>query len=169
MPWIPENPILGPIEERDAFSFSISYEDEFGASGDPVTITTTTPFTGVTVVDNNISGTYIDAFDQQVIKYRTIQDTFVEVQKWADIDTTELWGVYHFIQDPRDFVDFEFIATSGSETQTYSVRINNSLDYDKRQLAKYVNPAGIIVTWTNASGQTVSWINSNNETIEWTT
>jgi len=167
MPWFPTSTTLGPVDERDSFTFSISYQDALGGSF-PVSITPVTPVSGVTVTGNTISGIYEDVFDQ-TIKYRNKDDTFTDVQKWNEIDIIRLYGVYHFIQDPRDYIDFAFIASADSATRTYNVRVNNSLDYDKRQLARYVNPSGIIVTWANTSGQTVTWTNNTNNEITWTT
>ena len=174
MGFLPTNTILGPVDEEEQFSFTITYE-----STDPITGTTSSSSVevieldedpGVEVInDNNITGAYVDAFDQQLIKYRNKDDTFTNVQKWGEIDTQRLYGVYHFIQDPRMYRDFRFLASAGGNSQEYVVRLNNNLDYDKRQLAKYVNPAGIVVTWTNTGGNTITWVDSNNNEITWTT
>ena len=167
MGWSPSNTTLGTVDERDAFSFTITYTNISGQS-ENVTITTNDSDSGVIITNNTISGIYQDVFDQ-TIKYRTKQDTFVEVQKWSEINTDELYGVYHFIQDPATTKTYTFEATAGGASQTYSIIVNNSLDYDKRQLAKYVNPKGIIVTWTNANGNTITWVDNNNNEITWTT
>jgi len=167
MGWSPSNTTLGTVDERDAFSFTITYTNISGQS-ENVTITTNDSDSGVIITNNTISGIYQDVFDQ-TIKYRTKQDTFVEVQKWSEINTDELYGVYHFIQDPATTKTYTFEATAGGASQTYSIIVNNSLDYDKRQLAKYVNPEGIIVTWTNANGNTITWVDNNNNEITWTT
>jgi len=167
MGWSPSNTTLGTVDERDAFSFTITYTNISGQS-ENVTITTNDSDSGVIITNNTISGIYQDVFDQ-TIKYRTKQDTFVEVQKWSEINTDELYGVYHFIQDPATTKTYTFEATAGGASQTYSIIVNNSLDYDKRQLARYVNPEGIIVTWTNANGNTITWVDNNNNEITWTT
>ena len=168
MGWSPSNTTLGTVDERDAFSFTITYTDDITQQSEDVTITANDPDPDVVITDNNIAGQYEDVFDQ-TIKYRTKQDTFVEVQKWSEINTDELYGVYHFIQDPATTKTYTFEATAGGASQTYSIVVNNSLDYDKRQLAKYVNPVGIVITWTNASGNTITWVDSNNNEITWTT
>ena len=168
MGWSPSNTTLGTVDERDAFSFTITYTDDITQQTEDVTITANDPDSNVVITDNNITGQYEDVFDQ-TIKYRTKQDAFVEVQKWSEINTTELYGVYHFIQDPTQTKTYTFEAMAGGASQIYSIVVNNSLDYDKRQLAKYVNPVGIVITWTNASGNTITWIDSNNNEITWTT
>jgi len=168
MGWNPSNTTLSTVDERDTFSFTITYTDDITQQSEDVTITANDPDPDVVITDNNIAGQYEDVFDQ-TIKYRTKQDTFVEVQKWSEINTNELYGVYHFIQDPTPTKTYTFIASAGGASQTYSIIVNNSLDYDKRQLAKYVNPTGIVITWTNASGNTITWVDSNNNEITWTT
>lgn len=167
MGWNPSNTTLGTVDERDTFSFTITYTDDITQQSEDVTIIANDPDPDVVTTDNNIAGQYEDVFDQ-TIKYRTKQDTFVEVQKWNEIGD-DIYGVYHFIQDPATTKTYTFIASAGSVSQTYSIVVNNSLDYDKRQLARYVNPAGIVVTWRNASGQTITWVDSNNNEITWTT
>lgn len=167
MGWSPSNTTLGTVDEGDAFNFTITYTN-VGGQSENVTITTNDLDPGVIITNNNIAGKYEDVFDQ-TIKYRTKQDTFVEVQKWSEINTAELYGIYHFIQDTARTKTYTFVATAGAASQTYSVIVNNDLDYDKRQLAKYVNPTGLIVTWTNLNGQTVQWLNSNNQIVVWET
>lgn len=168
MGWIPSNSVLVSVDEGDLFNKTITYTDDITQQSEDVTIVANDPDPGVVITDNNIAGRYEDVFDQ-TIKYRTKQDTFVEVQKWSEINTTELYGVYHFIQDSRNSKTYTFEATAGSNNKTYSIIVANDIDYDKRQLAKYVNPTGLIVTWTNLNGQTVKWLNSNNQTVVWET
>ena len=168
MGWSPSNTTLGTVDERDTFSFTITYTDDITQQSEDVTITANDPDSNVVITNNTIAGKYEDVFDQ-TIKYRTVQDTFVEVQKWSQVNTQELYGVYHFIQDTATTRTYTFEATAGSASQTYSIIVNNDMDYDKRQLAKYVNPTGLIVTWTNAAGDIVEWINNNNETVVWET
>ena len=168
MGWSPSNTTLATVDERDTFSFTITYTDDITQQSEDVTITANDPDSNVVITNNNIAGKYEDVFDQ-TIKYRTKQDTFVEVQKWSEINTEELYGVYHFIQDTATTRTYTFEATAGSASQTYSIIVNNDIDYDKRQLARYVNPTGLIVTWTNAAGDIVEWVNNNNETVVWET
>jgi len=168
MGWLPSSTTLGTVDEGDVFNFTITYSDDITGLPGTVTLIANDPDPSVIITNNNIAGKYEDIFDQ-TIKYRTKQDTFVEVQKWSEINTDELYGVYHFIQDPATTKTYTFEATAGGTSQTYSIIVNNDIDYDKRQLAKYVNPTGIIVTWTNANGNTITWVDNNNNEITWTT
>lgn len=179
MGWSPSNTTLGTVDERDAFNFTITYTDDITQQAEDVTITANDPDSNVVITDNNIAGQYEDVFDQ-TIKYRTVQDTFVEVQKWNEIGD-DIYGIYHFIQDTATTRTYTFEATAGSASQTYSIVVNNSLDYDKDKLAEYIALQPIYVPstpttgggetdvgrWINVSGNPVDWINSNNDIVRW--
>lgn len=179
MGWNPSNTTLGTVDERDIFSFTITYTDDITQQAEDVTITANDPDSNVVITNNNIAGKYEDVFDQ-TIKYRTVQDTFVEVQKWNEIGD-DIYGIYHFIQDTATTRTYTFEATAGSASQTYSIVVNNSLDYDKDKLAEYIALQPIYVPstpttgggetdvgrWINVSGNPVDWINSNNDIVRW--
>ena len=180
MGWSPSNTTLGTVDERDTFSFTITYTDDITQQSEDVTITANDPDSNVVITDNNIAGQYEDVFDQ-TIKYRTVQDTFVEVQKWNEIGD-DIYGIYHFIQDTATTRTYTFNAVAGSASQTYSIVVNNSLDYDRDKLAEYIALQPIYVAppstpttgddtdvgrWINASGNPVNWINSNNDIVRW--
>ena len=87
--------------------------------------------------------------------------------------------LYKILQQQEHIHTFE--ATAGSASQTYSIVVNNDLDYDKDKLAEYIAlqpvytpPTGggdggetDVGRWINVSGNPVDWINSNNDIVRW--
>jgi len=184
MPFLPENATLSTVDEGESFNHSITYTDEFGESS-VVTIIANDINSNVLISSNNITGFYEDIFDQ-TIKYRTLNDSFVEVQKWNDVNLDELYGIYHFIQDVRTTLTKSFTAFANGESKTYNIIVNNSLDYDKQKLAEYVllqpipepEPElelppqeeiipGSTVIWNNNLNVIVSWRANSNDLLSW--
>ena len=168
MAWSPLSSLLGSINERELFNYNITYYNELTSEFEPVTITASTPDSGVTVSSNTLSGQFLDAFDE-LIQYRTKQDTFVEVYDWAEINRNELYGVYYFRADTTLVRTYTYTATSTTSSQTYTIDVENDWDYNKLKLLQYVNPSGLIVTWKNNSNTILPWNNDNNETVGWET
>ena len=182
MPFLPENATLSTVDEGESFNHFITYTDEFDESS-AVTIIANDLDSNVLISSNNITGFYDDVFDQSII-YRTLNDSFVTVTKWNDVNLDELYGIYHLIQDGRTTLTKSFTAFANGESKTYNIIVNNSLDYDKQKLAEYVllqpipepEPElppqeeiipGTTVIWNNNLNAIVYWRANSNDLLSW--
>ena len=168
MAWEPSTTLLGTINEREIFSFLIKYKNPSTNLYEDVTITPVDSDPTVTIEGGTISGQYSDAFDE-IINYRTKQDTFVEVYDWNQINRSELYGVYYFRADQTVVRTYTYNAVSETSSQTFTIDVENDWDYNKIKLLQYVNPSGLVITWYNNSNIIIPWNNNNNETVGWET
>lgn len=178
MPWLPTSTLLLTIDEIKNFSQSISYTSDLGVPED-VVVTAVDSNATVTVAGNTISGFYSDSFPNIDIQYRTPSDTFINVNKFSDINTNELDEMIYFKPDPTVSKTYNYIATSATSSQAYTIVVTNNWSVGRDTLIRYVettvdakqialgnfttvswtNSAGTIVGWTNNSGQIINWAN----------
>jgi hypothetical protein len=80
-----------------------------------VTLTAVKDNSTVVVDGSTITGYFTDAFDQTTISYRTKDDQFITVTKWADIvmaiANNTLSELYYYKADPRQRVIYDYIAS----------------------------------------------------------
>jgi hypothetical protein len=170
MSFSPTNTLLGTVNEFQNISFTISYNSLF-LSNPQVTITANQPSPNIIINNNIITGYFSDSFEN-IISYRTNQDTFVEVSRFTDIDTEELYGIYHFDADSRVQIPYTFTASIPSgETQTYTIIVLHNFTPNRNQLVKYTNvefyETFLKVSFINSNNDNVNWINTLNRTIDW--
>jgi hypothetical protein len=177
MPFFPLNTVLNTVNEFTNLSHTITYTETIGATGlspgiitsYPVTITAVTPNNTIIVAGNTISGYYSEAFVND-IKYRTKSDTFVNVPKFKDINTETLSEVIYYYADTTTRKVFQYTATANSQTQTYTINLDNDWTSGRDELLKYAKPSkytDISITWINSSSGSITWTNGASETLTW--
>ena len=170
MAFNPANTLLGSVNEFENKSFTITYSGLLG--DEPVTITANQPTPNITIISGNtISGYFSDSFEN-IITYRTKQDTFVEVNKFTEIDNEELYGIYHFDADSRVQIPYTFTASVPSgATQTYTIIVLHNYTPNRNQLVKYTNvefyESFIRVSFINSNANNVDWNNTLNQKVDW--
>ena len=168
MPWTPASTLLLTIDEFKNFSQSISYTSALGLS-EPVTITALDQNDTVNVSGNTISGYFSDSFLNAQIKYRTFNDTFVDVSKFTDINTAEFDELIYFKPDPTISQTYSYLATSTTASQTYTIVVTNNWSVGRDTMLRYINLISTVsVNWVNTTGNIVGWTNSAGQTIDWT-
>ena len=182
MPFIPSLTTLNTVNELKNISHTITYVESTGASGIgggtdtfyPVTITTTMPNGTVNISGDTISGYYSDSFNNE-IKYRTVDDMFVTVNKWQDIAyaiaAESLSELYYYKADTTVRKIYSYTATANGNSQTYTINVDNDWTFGRNQLIKYTNLSSyqqnILVEWINNNIGKVKWLNNVLEVIDW--
>lgn len=167
MPWTPASTLLLTTDELKNFSKSISYTTELGIS-EPVTITALDTNDTVNVSGNKISGYFSDSFLNSQIQYRTVDDTFVNVSKFTEINTAELSELIYFKPDPAISETYSYLATSTTASQTYTILVTNNWSVGRYSMLKYIGlNLAVSISWINTSGNIVGWTNSSGQTIDW--
>jgi hypothetical protein len=65
---------------------------------------------------------------------------------------------------------FQYTATANSQTQTYTINLDNDWTSGRDQLLKYTKPSkyiAISITWINSSSGSITWTNGASETLTW--
>jgi hypothetical protein len=181
MAFYPTVTTLNTINELKNLSHTITYVETTGATGVvgsdvsyPVTVTTSMPNNTIYVVDNSISGYYSDAFNNE-IKYRTVDDKFVTVNKWQDIALAIASGslseLYYYKADTTNRIVYTYTATANGHSQTYTINVDNDWTFGRNQLIKYTNLSAyqqkILVEWINNNIDKVKWLNNVVDVIDW--
>lgn len=176
MPFFPESSTLNTVNELVNLSHTITYSETVGIGGGvsyPVTITTTMPNSTINISGNTISGYYSDSFDNDIY-YRTVNDQFVMVDKWQDINDVITSGslseLYHYIADTRSRIVYSYTATANGNTKVYTINVDNDWTPGRDELLKYTNPSKYIdisITWINNNNGSITWINGASETLTW--
>lgn len=166
MPFNPISTNLLIIDEEIEFSRSITYTDAFNISW-PVVITTNQPNSTVNILGNTISGFYSDSFTN-FVRYRTIQDTFVEVNKFEEVNEDELYGLYHYQADLSRYITYAYIATAGNgDTQTYTITVTNNWTPGRNKLLQFFEVPIQPIDWINNAESIIPWINNINQPVTW--
>jgi hypothetical protein len=189
--WSPSSTQLNTVNEYNNVNHTITYSETslLGATTTyDVTVTAIDTNTTVNVAGNNISGYYSDSFVND-IQYRTQDDQFVNVRKWADIDRSKISEVVYYKADTTTRKVYSYLATaSNGATQTYTINVDNNWSSGRDSLLNEVNYT-LTVTKPNtgytpnadaADGETiqgfhpgkftsikVTWINNNKQTVVW--
>ena len=137
--WTPTLTELGPVNPAQAVNWTITYDDPILGSL-PVTITASTPYELIVILENNISGQYDGTiFDQSTVEYLAKDEkTQVTLNNISDIEYSDVYGIYKFFPDPRSSVTYTYTATAtlpGDTTtsQQYTVTVTRpswSIDRD---------------------------------------
>lgn len=171
MPFSPATTSLNTLNEFKNLSHTITYVSGLGISY-PVTITASESNPTILISGNTISGYYSDVFVGEV-GYRTVDDEFVTVDNWQDVEDAandgSLSEIYYYYADPRINYVYSYIASANGETQTYTITVTNDWTYGRDQLLRYINPSQISgIVWINNNGQTITWKNAAGNNITWT-
>jgi len=151
---------LGSVYENTNFSHAISYIDDILLTPLPVRITKmeTNPNTIITVSDNiptttttsftftsvaSVSGYYFDSFSN-TITYRTIDDNFVVVSKFSQIDLSKIYGIISYKASLATSKVFTYKAEAIDPT-TLSVVATQI--YTKTALNNYSTGASSLLTY----------------------
>ena len=178
MPFFPSSTNLNTLNEFKNLSHTITYVSPgvIGATGVgvsyPVTITATESNPTILISGNTISGYYSDVFVGE-IGYRTVDDEFVTVTTWQEVEDAvndgSLSEIYYYYADPRANYVYSYTASANNETQTYTITVTNDWTYGRDQLLRYINTSQISgIVWINNNGQTITWKNTDGNTITWT-
>jgi len=169
MAWSPTDTNLGTYNELSDVSETITYTD--GGTSYTVTLTPqqTDPTTLTLSNDDpaTITGYYDNVFTD-TIQYRTINDTFVDVTSFSDIDLDELSEMIYYVPESTTSRTYSYLATADGQSKTYTITINNDWDAGKFLLKSYVKrtvPSGIV--WINSSAETVTWLNARGQEVTW--
>jgi hypothetical protein len=171
MSFTPVNTLLATVNEFQNISFTITYTSLF-LGNQPVTITANQPLPPNIIINaNNIRGFFSDSFDN-IIRYRTDQDTFVEVSKFTEVDEEELYGIYHFDADSMVQIPYTFTASvPNGDTETYTIIVLHNYTPNRNQLVKYTNvefyETFLKVLFINSNNDNVNWNNTLNQKVDW--
>jgi hypothetical protein len=185
MAFLPTNTVLGTTDEFKNVSFIITYETTTlgtagigGLVGTPtvvatqtVTVTALDSNNTITTAGNTITGYYSESF-QNAIEYRTPDDKFVDVQKFKQIDKTNLSEMIYYKADPSKTRTYRYLArASGGDTQIYTVIVKNNWNTGRNEMLSYINPPTQYklhtVTWINMNNKPIVWVNNLNQPINW--
>jgi hypothetical protein len=174
MAFLPELSTLNTLNELKNLSHTITYVEGISGLTYPVTITTTMPNNTINISGDTISGYYSESFEDE-ISYRTVNDTFVTVNKWQDIVNAivaqSLSEIYLFRADTRSRIVYSYLATANGNTKTYTINVDNDWTPGRNQLIKYTNltkyQQQILVEWININTDKVPWVNQVIATIDW--
>jgi len=146
---------LGSVYENTNFSHAISYIDDILLTPLPVRITKieTNPSTIVTTSDTiatsftsvaSISGYYFDSFSN-TITYRTIDNQFIVVSKFSQIDLSKIYGIISYKASLTTSKVFTYKAEaidpttlSVVATQIYTKTALNDYNSGKNSLITYL-------------------------------
>lgn len=184
MGWSPSNTLLGTVNEQEDVDFNISYTNELTNEVEPVIITASASDPTISLLPGRITGQYTDVFDN-IIKYRTINDRLIEVDRWEDIDRNTYYGIYYYQADSTGSKTYTYTATSITSSKTYTVVIENDWSLALSTVAQYaaIEPPktgsiialppppviipGEVVVWVNSNNTTVAWLNTLKQTLPW--
>lgn len=151
MAFIPVSSTLGTVNENTNISFTVTYttNDIVPVSLNVVITKLETNPNTIVVSGGTISGYYFDSFDN-IIMYRTNNDTFVTVPKFEQIDTSILSEMVSFKASTVHYKNFTYKAeamnTNGTvaASQVYTIIVSNDWTAGRDNLKTYVG-------YTNAS------------------
>lgn len=172
MPWDPIPTLLLTTDEIKNFSRSITYTTDLGFD-ETVTITPLTisdENATVDIFENTISGYFSDSFPNTQIQYRTLNDTFVNVTRFVDINISELSEMIYYKPDPTISKTYSYLATSETSSQTYTIIVMNNWSVGRDTLIRFVGLTLPLITvkWINTDNNIVGWTNTSEQTIDWT-
>jgi len=170
MPFSPSTSSLNTLNEFKNLSHTITYVSSGGISY-PVTITASESNPTIVISGNTISGYYSDVFVGE-IGYRTVDDQFITVDNWQDVEDAvndgSLSEIYYYYADQAINYVYTYTASANNETQIYTITVTNDWTYGRDQLLRYINPSQISgIIWINNNGQTITWKNSAGNNITW--
>lgn len=179
MPFFPAAINLATVKEIENLEFYITYVNAFGSSL-AVTVTEQSSNTTLTVTSNSIIGFYSDVFNQGYYRYRSKQNTLINVSSTVTLEAalSSVSQIFLYSADQRTSITYYYTArASDGTTQTYNIVVNNDWDTGRNQLSSllsrtalsYVVVPGQIVRWINTTGNTITWQNDVLEIIDWTT
>lgn len=174
MSFLPINTILGTTDEFKNISFTVTYTVTIGGIGGtttsyPVTLTAINPNVTVSVSGNTITGYYSESFVNS-IEYRTKDNQFVNVQKFNQIDKTELSEIIHYFANTNKSIDYQYLASANGQTQVYTVTVMNNWNTGRDELLSYVNQTQYklhTVTWININNEPIVWIDNSGKQLNW--
>jgi hypothetical protein len=181
MSFLPVNTVLGVTDEFKNVSYTVTYTETTAGIGGlpgvtttyPVTLTAIDPNDTITVSGNTISGYYSESFVND-IQYRTPEPNhqLVNVQKFNQIDTTQLSQIIYYKADTNLSKNYQYLATANGNTQTYTVTVTNNWNSGRDQLISYANQPQyklLTVTWINMNNEPIVWVNNSGLQVNWMT
>jgi hypothetical protein len=171
MGFLPENTLLGTVDEFNNVNFTVTYTTLLGVSY-PVTITPIDINNTVTIESNKVTGYYSDSFDNTV-NYRNKDDSFDTVSKFSDVNLITYSELVKYTASTVRFKDYSYTATANGESQVYTVKVMNNWTNGKINLLRFlagqvtISGSGVEIRWINSNGQTVTWTNNVGTTITW--
>lgn len=177
MAWTPSESVLNTLDENVFFSTSIEYVDDLTSVTYPVTITSSETNTGVNILNNNISGSYLDIFPLYIM-YRTPEGELPVVNRFSDINISKLHEMVSYRNTGAQTKVFTYTAEAkdGSTviaTNVYTITVNNNFDTGKNKLLDYIrygktqdqNTSGELVKWLGLGY--VNFANNSSQNVEW--
>jgi type II secretory pathway pseudopilin PulG len=161
--WSPLSTQLNTVIEFQNLNHTITYSETVGfvTTDYPVTITAVDSYateirdkdnnitagTGsrtiptLKILNNTITGYYSEAFDNQ-IQYRDNDDIIFTVNRFSDINKTNLSELIYCLADTTNRKTFSYIATaSNGATQTYTINVDNNWNTERDELLRYIAQA----------------------------
>jgi type II secretory pathway pseudopilin PulG len=163
MPFNPSSNVLNTVNEFQNLNHTITYSETVGlvTTNYTVTISPVTNYateirdkdnnitagTGsrtiptLKILNNTITGYYSEAFDNQ-IQYRDNDDNIFTVNRFSDVDKTNLSELIYCLADTTNRKTFSYIATaSNGATQTYIINVDNNWTTERDELLRYIAEA----------------------------
>lgn len=171
MPFEPAVTNLNTLDELKNLSHTITYTGYVGstATSYPVTVTPVEENSTITVSQNTISGYYTDSFNNS-IHYRNKDDTFTTVNKFSEINNTDLYGIDHYNADENRTKVYSYLAEANSEQKLYTITVTNNWNSGRTQLLKYNNPEYyniVSISWVNSTNNIILWKTSDGTALNW--
>jgi len=168
--FLPEVTNLSSVNELQKLSHTITYVDSFGLFL-PVTIVAEIDNPTLIVSGNTIQGHYSEAFEH-FVRYRTKQDTLVEVRRFREVNLDELYGIYHYDADNRLQIVYNYTATaSNGASKQYTITVTSNWTPGRNELLRAVNNAfyekNIKARWINNNNQNTPWRASAGTVTDW--
>jgi len=139
----PSDEILSTINENVNFSFSITYETDQTTYPVLITALEENPNT-VIISENIISGYFYDSFVNTII-YKTKENDIVTVNKFEEIDKTNLSDIVSYKADVNHYKNFTYradaISVDGSvviDSKVYTIIVSNDWTEGKENLHKFL-------------------------------
>ena len=143
MTFTPSDEILSTINENVNFSFSITYETDQTTYPVLITALEENPNT-VIISENIISGYFYDSFVNTII-YKTKENDIVTVNKFEEIDKTNLSDIVSYKADVNHYKNFTYradaISVDGSvviDSKVYTIIVSNDWTEGKENLHKFL-------------------------------
>jgi hypothetical protein len=161
--WSPLSTVLNTVNEFQNLNHTITYSETVGfvTTDYPVTITAVSSYTTeirdkdnnitagtgskviptLNISGNTITGYYSEAFDNE-IQYRDNDDSISTVNRFSDINKTNLSELIYCLADTTNRKTFSYIATaSNGATQTYTINVDNDWNTERDEILRYIAQA----------------------------
>jgi hypothetical protein len=169
--WTPDNSLLAQTDELTNIFYNIIH---VAPSGERSIVTISkNQQDSLEVSGDIISGYYTDCFEDTNIKFLAKDKTYVDVQKFKEVDLSKLYEVISYEADLTEEKQFSYTAVARDslgnvlDTKEYTITVTNNWTTGKIALQELVRlskvPSDNLVRWSNG----VIFVNILNQPVIW--